>query len=97
MRRLLFGVAEIFQLSSRPGTVIVAADCPERAAPTIRIGQWLEFRNPTGDVTRAIFSGIEFLDPLDPDRLFAFSVRPDPPHAPVEKGAEVWTTAENET
>jgi hypothetical protein len=87
----LFAVVDTFRLAQRPDTVLVAADCSERDAPALSVGQWLEFRNPAGDVTRAVISGIEFLDPPNPDRPFGFPVRPDPPGSPVEVGAEVWS------
>ncbi len=91
MGQRLFNVADVFRLTDRPGTVLVAADCSERNAPPLTIGQWLEFRNPAGGVTRAMVSGVERFDPPDPDRPFGFPVRPDPPGATVEVGAEVWS------
>jgi hypothetical protein len=94
MGRRLFAVADVFRLAQRPETVLIAADCSERAAPPLLVGQWLEFRNPSGGVTRAVVSGVEFLDPPNPDRPFGFPVRPNPPGAPVEVGAEVWALAE---
>ena len=94
MRHPLFAVADVFRLPQRPETVLVAADCSERAAPPLVVGQWLEFRNPSGGVTRAMVSGVEFLDPPNPDRPFGFPVRPNPLGAPVEVGAEVWALAE---
>jgi hypothetical protein len=91
----LFAVTDVFRLAQRPGTVIVATDCPVRSAPAVLVGQWLEFRNPTGSITRAVVSGIEFLDPPKPDRPVGFPVRPDPPGSPVEVGAEVWSLPED--
>jgi hypothetical protein len=93
----LFAVAEVFRLSQRPGTVIVATDCPARLAPALRIGQWLEFRNPSGVVTRAMISGYEFFDPPNPNRSLGFPVRPDPPGSPVEVDAEVWSLPDGPT
>jgi len=90
----LFSVADVFRLMQRPDTVLVAADCSERAAPRISVGQWLEFRSPAGGVTRAVVSGIEHFDPPNPDRPFGFPVRPDPPGSPIEVGAVVWSLAE---
>ena len=91
MGQRLFAVADVFRLAQRPGTVIVAVDCSERLAPAVTVGQWLEFRNPAGGVTRAMVSGVEHLDPPNPDRPFGF---PDPPGSPVEVGAEVWSLVE---
>jgi hypothetical protein len=89
--RRLFAVAEAFRPALRADTVIVATDCPERSAPTVLVGQCLEFRNPTGSVRRGVVSGIMFVDPPNPDRPFAFPIQPDPPGSPVEIGAEVWS------
>jgi hypothetical protein len=94
MGQRLFAVIDVFRIAQRPGTVIVTTDCPERSAPAVLVGQWLEFRNPTVTVTRAMVSGIEYLDPPNPDRPFGFPVRLDPPGSPVEVGAEVWSLAE---
>ncbi len=69
MGERLFAVADVFRLSRRPETVLIAADCSERAAPSLTVGQWLEFRNPSGSVTRALVSGIEHFDPPNPDRI----------------------------
>lgn len=87
----LFAVADTFRLASRPGMVIIAADCPLRGAPRLETGKWLEFRNPDGSVTRAVVSGIEMLNPPNPDRPFGFSVRPERPDSSIEVAAEVWS------
>ena len=94
MGQRLFAVAAVFRLAQRPETVLIAADYSERTAPSLTVGQWLEFRNPAGGVTRAMVSGIEHFDPPNPDRPFGFPVRPDPIGSPVEVGAEVWSLAE---
>ena len=94
MGQRLFVVAAVFRLTSRPETVLVATDCPERSAPVRRIGQRLEFRNPSGGVTQAVVSGVELFDPPDPDRPFAFPVRQGSSDMPIGVGAEVWSLAE---
>lgn len=89
MGQCLFAVANVFRLASRPDSVIVVTDCPLCAAPPVLVGQLLEFRHPAGGVARAVVSGIEFADPPNPDRPFAFLVRPD--GEAVGVGAEVWS------
>jgi hypothetical protein len=89
--QFLFSVTGVFWVAQRPGTVCVTVDCPLRSVPLITVGQWLEFRNPAGCVTRAVVAGIELADPPDPDRTFAVVVQPNPLDSALEEGAQVWS------
>ena len=90
----LFRVADVFNLSI--GRVVIATDCPLRAAPSVRVGEAIEFRNPDGSVFRSVVAGIELIDPPNPDRSFAFPLPCGTPPEAVQIGAEVWSLVENE-
>ena len=48
MGERLFAVADVFRLADCTSMIFVTMMCPLRSAPPIRVGQWLEFRNPQG-------------------------------------------------
>jgi hypothetical protein len=88
--RYLFAVTQTYRLAIYPGELIVAADCLRRSAPSVAVGQSLEFRNPGGTVTQAVAVDTEVVDSPDLDSPFSLRVRPHPPGSPVEVGATAW-------
>jgi hypothetical protein len=89
----LFRVADVFNLR-RVGRVVIATDCPMRSAPSLSVGDPIEFRNPDGSVFQSVVAGIELLDPPDPDRPLGFPLPFGTPAGAVQVGAEVWPLAE---
>jgi hypothetical protein len=92
MGQPLFRVAECGP-DQRPGTVAVVVDYAFVPAPGLAPGQWLEFRSPSGGATRARLYGLVFVH-TDPDRPSVLRVQPEPPGAPIEAGAQVWSLTE---
>jgi hypothetical protein len=73
---------------------MVAADCLERTAPELTVGELIEFRNPDGTTYRFMVAGVEFFDPPNLDRPFAVPLPRGTPRGSVQIGAEVWASAE---
>jgi hypothetical protein len=89
MKRLLFTVADSFEITGR-GLVIIPGIIP-RDDERFRVGDAIELRRPDGTVFHARIAGLELLNPTPPDHSIPVLMPLGISKQDAPLGTEVWS------